>query len=146
FQLRQGAVSGAANGTTLETQEAYTGNSSLVFATQLAPGSQYNMCELQSTSISSTIWTPSDPNEFNPLDMSDCVNFTAPNGTSASIVADNQTPGGGTNTTPASITVTEQTSPASSPQMFTFTLNTVPVTSPVTSFSLSSGHTSSPAP
>lgn len=104
FQVRQGA-SAVASGTILESGAASSTNGGVVtFATDLAPGSTYQFCEIVMPGWKTTLGTfvpdsfiPPDGSTPNPnVDNSIvCINFTVTAGETKTITVDNSPPPGG---------------------------------------------------
>jgi hypothetical protein len=119
FQLRQ-AASPTAAGTTLESMEAYAGNPMLVFASQLTPGSTYNMCEILPASPLFLDVVFSNLSPYNPASDagSECVDFVAKGGATVTIGANNEfSP---PKVVAGNIIVKKVTIPSGSSQSFTF--------------------------
>ena len=99
FQLRSGASASAA-GTIIESQTANAGNGgALNFATQLTPGSTYQMCEVLGplgpgwmTTLGPPLYSVYNPSGDN---STVCTDFTATAGQTKTFSIDNKPPPGG---------------------------------------------------
>jgi hypothetical protein len=96
FELRSGASGPSTAGTLLETQVLNASNSAtgVTFATNLAPGSHYQLCEIVDVG-----WTTSLPNQFNLtialVNDHICTDFIAPSDATTTFTVNNTPPPGG---------------------------------------------------